>query len=79
MRTTLHLNEVLMKRARSFALKQQRTLTSILEESLRRLLDQYKESPAKKISSLCTVKGALRPGIDLNDSAALLDVMETKK
>lgn len=79
MRTTLHLNESLIKRAKAFALKNHRTLTSVLEESLRRLLDQQKEMPLQKIMDLCTVKGPVNPGIDLNDSASLLDIMENQK
>jgi hypothetical protein len=76
MRTTLHLNPALIKRAKTLALKQGITLTSLLEESLRRLLNPSSQESPKKISDLCTVKGCTQPGVDLNDSAALLDLME---
>jgi hypothetical protein len=76
MRTTVHLNESLMKRVKSLAAKQGRTLTSLLEESLRRLLDQPLQKSNGKISELCTVKGGTLPGVDLNDTAALIDIME---
>jgi len=58
MRTTVHLDENLLRRAKREAHKRGETLTSLIEQGLRLMLTRS------------------RPGIDLNDSAALLDRME---
>lgn len=54
-------------------------MTSIIEEAIRRALRPEKSQPRKKIR-LTTVGGkGLRPGVDLDDSASLLDLMDRRK
>lgn len=78
MRTTIRLNDDLLKQAKQQAAESGLTLTSLIEESLRERLSRSKELPVKrKTVKLKTAgSGGLLPGIDLDDSAALLDVME---
>ncbi len=54
-------------------------MTSIIEDAIRRALVPEKPAPRKKIR-LTTVGGkGVRPGVDLDDSASLLDLMERRK
>ena len=55
-----------------------RTLTALLEDALRETLARRSTRAKRKPVRLKTVKGnGVRPGVDLDDSAALLDVMES--
>ena len=76
MRTTLNLNDDLVKAARQRAAETGRTLTSMLETGLRELLDR--ESRTERPYSLRwrTVEGGVQPGVDLSDRDSLLDRME---
>jgi hypothetical protein len=77
-RTTIRLDDRLLADAKELAARTGRTLTSVIEEALRRLL-----SPGPGMSRsrrvrlpVSKVAGGLQPGVDLDDSAALLDLME---
>jgi hypothetical protein len=77
MRTTVRLNERLLAEAKKHAAESGTTLTSLLEEALRETLARRSMRARSKKVRLKTVKGGgPRPGVDLDDSAALLDVME---
>ena len=54
------------------------TLTAIIEESLRERLarSQITDEPRPGIRLTTTGRGGLRPGIDPDDSASLLDAMD---
>ena len=52
------------------------TLTAIIEESLRARLARTTDEPRKRVRLTTTGRGGLRPGIDLDDSASLLDVLD---
>ncbi|HUR41433.1 MAG TPA: DUF2191 domain-containing protein [Verrucomicrobiae bacterium] len=64
MRTTLDLNDTLLTQAKTRAAKENRTLTSIVEESLRLLLNGA--GKPKKIPEIPVIRGTggLMPGID---------------
>lgn len=81
MRTTIRLNDDLLKQAKQQAAESGLTLTSLIEESLRERLRRGKGLPGKRKSvKLKTAgSGGLLPGIDLDDNASLLDVMEDKR
>jgi len=78
MRTTVRLDERLLERARSEAARRGATLTSLIEEGLQLVLRHPKRPSNQSIVKLpeCRAGGGTVPGIDLNDSAALLDRME---
>ncbi|MGI8517965.1 MAG: CopG family transcriptional regulator [Acidimicrobiia bacterium] len=77
MRTTINLNDDLVRRAKSEAVRRGGTLTSFIEDALRAALAQKpnKESQRFRIEPL-RGGGEFRPGVDLDDNAALLDLME---
>jgi hypothetical protein len=77
MRTTIRLNDDLLKEAKAVAAATDRTLTELVEDSLRETLARRRAAASRERMTLPTFKGSgLRPGVDLNDSAALLDLME---
>lgn len=54
-----------------------RTMTAVIEDALRQMLAQQKQLAERPPVYLTTVDGeGLQPGVDLDDSAALLDLME---
>lgn len=76
MRTTIRLDENLLARAKAHAANTRRSLNELIEESLRAQLsaEQKKRAPA---GSLPTFKGrGPLPGVDINDSANLIERME---
>lgn len=75
MRTTLDLDDRLMKEAKKRAAEEGRPLTRVLEEALRRYLSA---SPKKKPFRLrlLTMKGRTLPGVDLADRDALHERMD---
>lgn len=77
MRTTIRLDDQLLKSARSFAHETGKTLTAVIEDALREVLSRRIHPPRRRRVTLTTVRGrGVRPGIDLDDSAALLVFME---
>jgi hypothetical protein len=78
MRTTVRLDERLLAEAKMHAAETGRTLTAVLEDALRASLARRSTRAKRKPVRLKTVKGnGVRPGVDLDDSAALLDLMES--
>lgn len=67
-----------MNQAKREAEQRGETVTALIEEGLRLVLAQSQQparrDPVKLPVSL--VGGGVLPGVDLNDSAALLDIME---
>lgn len=77
MRTTIRLDERLLAEAKKRAAETGRTLTALLEDALRETLAR-RPARGKKSIRLKTAKGdGLRPGADLDDTAALLDLIES--
>jgi len=74
MRTTVRLDDELLAAAKRRAAEQGSTLTAVIEDALRRALREGEAATA--VAPLPTVKGSTRAGVDLDDSAALLDLME---
>jgi hypothetical protein len=78
MRTTVRFDERLLAEAKKHAAETGRTLTAVLEDALRATLARRSTRTKRKPVRLKTVKGnGVRPGVDLDDSAALLDLMES--
>lgn len=77
MRTTLDLNDQLVRRAKKVAAERGTTLTAVIEDALREKLSRPAPAPGRKRRTLHTFKGdGLRPGIELNSTAALLDLLD---
>jgi hypothetical protein len=77
-RTTLSIEDGLLEEAKIRARKQKTTLGAVLNEALRHgLLRGGETAPAEPNAPLKTFRGdGLQPGIDLRDSAGLLEIME---
>lgn len=78
MRTTLDLNEQLVRRAKKAAAERGTTLTAIIEDALREKLTRpARATTAAKRRVLHTFKGdGLQRGVDLRSTSALLDLLE---
>jgi hypothetical protein len=79
MRTTIRLDDDLLTAAKRFAVETGRTLTSVIEDALRQSLFRrpVSEQPAPAKLPVGRGGGVLQPGVDLDDSAALLELMES--
>jgi hypothetical protein len=76
MRTTVRLSDELLERARKRAAEDGRTLTSLIEEGLRLVLAP-KSTRSKHVElPVSEASGGVLPGVDLNSSSALEEVME---
>jgi Arc/MetJ family transcription regulator len=76
MRTTVRLDEHLLQQAKQHAVASGKTLTAVLEQALRESL--ARRTPQGRLAPvrLKTFRGnGVRPGVDLDDSASLLDLM----
>lgn len=78
MRTTIRLDERLLTEAKKVAAATGRTLTSVIEEALQESLRRRRPTRRPARAELPRHRGRLRPGVDLDDSAALLDLMENR-
>lgn len=78
MRTTIRLDDHLLDQARREAAARGLTVTALLEQGLRLVLARSKHASERRRVTLpvCQVGGGTRPGVDLDDSAALLDLLE---
>lgn len=78
MRTTVRLPGELLTKAKEFAHERGTTLTALIEEGLIMVLERAPKAGKMKPVRVPVSKstGGLQPGVDLSDSAALLDAME---
>lgn len=77
MRTTLVLDDAIYQRAKLTAVTRGVTVASVIEEALHLLLAQQSTSPADLgPMPIDDSPGWLRPGIDLNDTSALLGLLD---
>jgi len=79
MRTTINIKEDLLKRAKKVAAEEGRTLTSLVEDGLSLILSKPKTSQRKRVKlPVSKAVGGVLPGIDLNSSSDLEEVMNAK-
>ena len=80
MRTTIRLDDTLLDEAKRAAAEHEMTLTAMIEESLRERLARSRAAPAGRRTRLATAgEGGVLPGIDLDDSASLFDIMDDRE
>jgi hypothetical protein len=78
MRTTVRLDPALLAEAKKLAAATGRTLTAVLEDALREVVSR-RQRRTRRTPKLTIVGGrGVRAGIDLDDSAALLDVLDSR-
>jgi hypothetical protein len=78
MRTTVRLPDPLMLQVKREAQRRGKTVTALIEQGLRLVLAEPEKSQPRKWISLpvSDATGGLMPGVDLNNSAALWDLMD---
>lgn len=77
MRTTIQLDDQLLAEAKQEALRTGRTLTALIEQALRESLARCRHTEPADPIELPTFGGrGLRPGVDLDDMANLVEMME---
>ncbi len=76
MRTTVNLPDPLLAQARRQAAETGRTLTAFIADAVREALSRRRKGESQPPVRLTTFRGSgLQPGVDLDDSAALQDLM----
>jgi predicted transcriptional regulator len=76
-RTTIRLDDQLLRDAKTLAAESGRTLTAVIEDALRAALARRRMVEVDKKWEMPTFDmGGLMPGVDLDNNAALLDLME---
>lgn len=76
MKTTLNLNDQVLRRAKGRAARDGITLTRFVEDALRARLDVARDGKAPFRLRLKTVKGDRPPNVDIGDRDALYDVID---
>ena len=75
----MRLDERLLRQLKQHAAAGGHTLTAVIEEAVRQFLARtatYEDRPRRQPFRVITFRGRPRPGVDLDDSAGLLDLME---
>ena len=76
MRTTINLDDALLAEAKQVAARTGQTLTAVVEDALRHSLHRRQQTTSGAIELPVFGEGGTRPGVDLDDSATLLDLMD---
>ncbi|MDH3524134.1 MAG: type II toxin-antitoxin system VapB family antitoxin [Acidobacteriota bacterium] len=79
MKTTVDLDEQLLRAARQRAAAQGKSLGEIIEDALRRTIPAPSAPDARFELSWRTERGRLRPGVRLDDRQGLFDLMERRE
>ena len=76
MKTTLNLNDRVLRHAKERAARDGITLTRFVENAMRaKLMATQRKGPAFKLK-ISTVKGKRPPNVDVSDREALYDVLD---
>jgi hypothetical protein len=79
MRTTIRMDDGLLVEAKKWAVESGRTVTAVIEDAVREALARRRSAPPRQHIKLPTHgAGGLQPGVDLDNSAALLDLMDSE-
>ena len=79
MRTTVRLDDALVREAKVRAAEQGITFTQLIDESLReRLATRSAEIGGEPVELPAFGGGGLRPGVDLSDNRATRDLMDNE-
>ena len=77
MRTTVRLDPDLLHEIKLAAAEDRITMTALLEQAVRESLARRRQGRPRPSVPLPTYPGwGLQPGVDLNNTAALLDLMD---
>ena len=76
MRTTVDIPDALLREAKRRAAQDGKTLGQVVEDALRSSFQRLDAAAPVPVALPTYGEGGLLPGVDLDDSASLLDVME---
>lgn len=76
MRTTIRVDDALLAQAKLTAARTGRTLTKVIEDALRESFARDRSNETAAVALPTFAGDGLQDGVDLDDSAALLDLME---
>lgn len=77
MRTTVTIDDRLYADAKVQAARSGRAVGSVIEDALRDYLERARVAQATDVGPLPSIKsGGVRPGVDLNDMSAVIDIMD---
>lgn len=76
MRTTISIDDDVLRRAKQRAADEGRTLGALTTEALRERLARRPAKPSQSYAALTFGEGGLLPGIDITDNAAVRTLME---
>jgi hypothetical protein len=81
LRTTVRLEEGLLEQAKAEAARRNKTLTALIEEGLRLAMANPKTPVRRKRVTLPVSRrgGGTMPGVDINNSSDLLDILEGRR
>ncbi len=72
----MNINDALMRKVKQTAAKSGRTITQVVEDSLRNEISEARPEEKPFELKWITVTGKLNPGVDLADRDALTELME---
>jgi hypothetical protein len=75
-RTTINIDDALLAEARQVAARTGRSLTAVVEDALRESLHRRHRTARPAVELPVFGEGGMQLGVDLDDGAALLDLME---
>ena len=77
MRTTVTIDDDLYTDAKVHAARSGRGVGSVIEDALRDYLERARVAQATDVGPLPSMRsGGVRPGVDLNDMSAVIDIMD---
>jgi O-acetyl-ADP-ribose deacetylase (regulator of RNase III) len=76
MRTTIDLPDDLLRKAKERAARERRSLSDVVADAVRTSFARAAESELEPVALPTFGAGGTQAGVDLDDSAALLDLME---
>ena len=74
-RTTVRLDETLMKKVKHYAVEHNKTLAKVIEEALRDKLETNTKTSYEPFLPVVSLGGP-KPGVDLSNSSLLQDIMD---
>ena len=78
MRTTVTLDDALLAEAKELAARTGRSVSVVIEDALRQALAQRSDDGGTRPDLPAYAGDGLQPGVDLDDTAALLDLIDDR-
>jgi hypothetical protein len=76
MRTTMNLDDQLLRAAKHRAIELNLSLTQVVENALRESLSRPQENRRECVQLVTCSGEGVKPGVDLDNSRSLIDIMD---